>query len=160
MKASDEVYAVLMKLSGDTLLLPNAAVAEVISAEHLQAAANGSPGWLAGTIRYNERTLPVLRFEAMNGGKEIGDARRLRVAVLHGITERLRSGQYAVLCHGYPHLVTLNREALKKEPSDASDRKGLVLARVKIANTRALIPNLELIEAELAGLESVSGEAG
>lgn len=159
MKAKDEIYAVLMKLAGDTLLLPNAAVAEVVSAERLQAAPAGAPGWLAGTISYSERTLPVLRFEVMNGGKQVGDTRRLRVAILHGITDRLRSGQYAVLCHGYPHLVTLNREALKKEPGAVTDRKGLVLARVKIANTSALIPNLELMEAELADLENVSGEA-
>ncbi len=159
MKAADEIYAVLMKLAGDTLLLPNSAVAEVVSAERLQAAAAGGPAWLAGTIGYDERTLPVLRFEVMNGGTPAGDTHRLRVAILHGITDRLHSGQYAVLCQGYPHLVTLNREALKKEPRDATDRPELVLSRVKIANTRALIPNLELMETELAELERASGEA-
>jgi chemosensory pili system protein ChpC len=159
MKSADEVYAVLMKLAGDTLLLPNAAIAEVVSAERLQEAAAGGPAWLAGTINYNELTLPVLRFEVMNGGTQAEDTRRLRVAILHGITERLHAGQYAVLCQGYPHLVTLNREALKKESRAATDREDLVLARVKIANTSALIPNLELMEAELADLESVSGEA-
>ena len=159
MKNKDEIYAVLMKLAGDTLLLPNSAVAEVVSAERMQAAPGGSPAWLAGTISHSERRLPVLRFEVLNGGLQADDSRRLRVAILHGITERLRSGQYAVLCHGYPHLVTLNRQALKKEPAVVTDRKGLVLSRVKIANTTALIPNLEMMEAELADLESVSGEA-
>lgn len=159
MKATDEVYAVLIKLTGDTLLLPNSAVAEVVSVAGLQAAAAGGPAWLAGTISYSERTLPVLHFEVMNGGTQAGDTRRQRVAILHGITDRLHSGQYAVLCQGYPHLVTLNREALKKEPKAATDREAVVLARVKIANTSALIPNLEFMEAELAELESVSGEA-
>lgn len=159
MKSKDEVYAVLMKLVGDTLLLPNSAVAEVVSAARLQAAAAGSPDWLAGSISYNERTLPVLRFEVLNGGRPAGDTHRLRVAIVHGITDRLRSGQYAVLCQGYPHLVTLNREALKKEPRVITDREDLVLSRVKIANTSALIPNLELMESKLADLESVSGEA-
>lgn len=157
MTTRDEIYAVLMKLTGDTLLLPNAAVAEVVSAERLQPAAPGSPDWLAGTIAYNERTLPVLRFEVMNGGQSAGPSARLRVAVLHGISDRLRSGQYGVLCQGYPHLVTLNREALKKEPHVARDRK-VVLSRVKIANTSALIPDLELMESELADLESVTGD--
>lgn len=152
MTTRQELYAVLIALPGDTVLLPNAAVAEVISPERLQAADKAAPDWYAGTVPYNNRRLPALRFEVLNGGRRGEDGRRTRLAVIHAIGGRLREGQYALLCQGYPHLVTLNRKALRKEPPAPTDREAFVLTRVSIANTSAVIPNLEALEQELARL--------
>ncbi|MGH8443375.1 MAG: chemotaxis protein CheW [Nevskiaceae bacterium] len=152
--AREDVYAVLVSLSSDTLLLPNAAVAEVISAERMDAPPEGSPPWLAGRATYNNRQLAVVRFEVMNGASPPENSRRTRLAVIQPLTGALRTGQYAIVCQGYPHLVTLNRTALKKEELVSSDNDELVLTRVSIANTNALIPNLEKIEELLAPIES------
>lgn len=152
--AREEVYAVLVSLTSDTLLLPNAAVAEVISAEKIDPPPAGSPPWLAGRAIYNNRQLAVLRFEVMNGSSAISDSRRTRLAVIQPLTGALRTGQYAIVCQGYPHLVTLNRQALKKEALLSTDDTNLVLTRVSIANTNALVPNLEKVEQLLAPLEA------
>ena len=154
--AREEIYAVLVSLAGDTLLLPNAAVAEVVSAERIARSGAGAPPWLVGQLTYNGRQLPVVQFEALNGAARPEDTRRTRLAIVHAITERVRSGQYAIVCQGYPHLVTLNRAALRKEPLVSTDREDIVLSRVGIANTSALIPNLEAIEAKLAQAEVVA----
>jgi chemosensory pili system protein ChpC len=149
MAGREELYAVLVSLAGDTLLLPNAAVAEVVSSERITKV-DGGPAWLAGRLPYNNRQLSVVHFEVLNGAGRPEHTRRTRLAVVHAISERVRAGQYAVVCQGYPHLVTLNRAALRKEPLVSTDREALVLARVGIANTSALIPNLEAIETLLA----------
>lgn len=153
--AREEVYAVLVSLASDTLLLPNAAVAEVISAERMDPPPPGAPAWFAGKATYNNRQLSVVRFEVMNGSSATGDTKRTRLAVLQPLTGQLRTGQYAIVCQGYPHLVTLNRQALKKEERVSTDDEELVLTRVSIANTNALIPNLEKIEQLLAPFEAV-----
>ena len=153
MSGHQDLHAVLLVLAGDTLLLPNAAIAEVLSHDRLRPAKDG-PAWLAGTIPYQDRVLRVIRFEILNGGSgDLPSSRRTRVAVLHSMTGRLPTGQYGVVCQGHPNLVMLNRVALKPEPRHASDRADLALARVRIANASAVIPNLELMEAELAKLD-------
>ena len=157
--ARDDIYAVLVSLASDTLLLPNAAVAEVISAERMDPPPAGSPPWYAGRATYNNRQLSVLRFEVMNGSSAISDSRRTRLAVIQPLTGALRTGQYAIVCQGYPHLVTLNRTALRKESLVSSDNEDMVLTRVSIANTNALVPNLEQIEKLLAPLEGVTAPA-
>lgn len=159
MKGREELYAVLIALPGDTLLLPNAAVAEVVSADRMERAGPGAPRWLAGRLMYNNRRLPVVRFEVLNGGAPIEDTRRTRLTVLHGLTDRLGAGQYAIVCQGYPHLVTLNRNALRKESHLSTDKEEMILSRVGIANTSALIPNLEAVEEQLARLEMAPGAA-
>ncbi|HUS24973.1 MAG TPA: chemotaxis protein CheW [Candidatus Binatia bacterium] len=151
MADAQEVYAVLLALAGDTLLLPNIAVAEVLSHDRLQPA-EGGPDWLAGHCEYNSRRLVVARFESLNGRGAREPGRRTRIAVVNCISGRLPTGQYGLICQGYPHLVTLNRTALQKELPEPNDRDDLILTRVKIANTAAAIPNLETLEAELAAL--------
>jgi chemosensory pili system protein ChpC len=154
MAGRDELYAVLVSLASDTLLLPNAAVAEVVSSDGLEPPPEGAPAWLTGRVLYNNRQLLVVRFEVLNGSGPGEDSRRTRLAILQPVTTALRTGQYAVVCQGYPHLVTLNRAALRKEALLSSDNEDAVLTRVSIANTNALIPNLEKIEQLLAQFEA------
>ena len=145
----DQVYAVLMALSEDTMLLPNAAVAEVLSREKLRRATGGPP-WLLGECEWNNRRVPVIRFEALNGATVEADPRRERIVVLNTIGRHLPAGNLALMTQGYPHLVTLNRAAMHAVELDAVDRDDLVLARVRIASQVALIPDLVTIEAEIA----------
>lgn len=157
--AREELYAVLVSLTSDTLLLPNAAVAEVVAADSLEPPPPGAPAWFAGKATYNNRRLSVVRFEALNGSSPGEDTRRTRLAVIQPLTGELRTGQYAIVCQGYPHLVTLNRTALKSEALVSTDNEDMVLTRVSIANTSALVPNLEQIEKLLAPLEGAPATA-
>ncbi len=150
----DELYAVLVSLASDTLLLPNVAVQEVIAADRIEPPQGKAPEWYAGRTTHQNVTVPVVRFEVLNGGLKPEEQKRTRLAIINAVTNRLRTGLYAVVCQGYPHLVTLNRTALQPEPLQVTDRKDLVLSRVSIANTSALIPNLEAIEVALAQVEA------
>jgi chemosensory pili system protein ChpC len=147
---TDELYAVLVAVHDDTLLLPNSAVAEVVARDALQPSSSG-PEWLAGWCDWNSRRVPAIRFELLNGGTRGGDARRERIVVLHSLGNAVPGGCIALVALGYPHLVTLNRAAMRPLALDASDREALVLARARIASQVVLIPDLEAVEAEIAG---------
>lgn len=154
MTARDELYAVMVSLGSETLLLPNAAVLEVLSVDRAQTSAG--PDWLAGTLAYQGRQLSVVRFEVLNGGTAFPDSRRTRIAVVHAISDRVRAGYYGLVCQGHPHLVTLNRKAVRADALHATDRPELVLARVGIANTSALIPDLEALEEQLGQRDTLA----
>lgn len=149
MDTPQQLYAVLVALQNDTLLLPNLAVAEVASLEGLRPQDN-APAWFAGILPWQGRELPVARFELMNNSAAEPPGRRTRVAVINAMSTRLSSGRFGIVCEGYPHLVTLNRAALSPAEAHAQDSAELVLARVKVASQLAVIPNLEHIETELA----------
>src|SRR3546814_9096610 len=78
------------------------------------------------------------------------DSRRERVVIINSNGRHLPSGQFALLTQAYPHLVTLTRAALQPEPLRTSDRDDLLLSRARVANQVALIPDLDMIEAEIA----------
>jgi chemosensory pili system protein ChpC len=92
----------------------------------------------------------VLRFEVLNGSGRPEQSKRTRVAIVNAIGDSVFYGQYGVICQGYPHLVTLSRAALRVEQGLPTDVAQLVLTRVGIANTNALIPNLEALESRVA----------
>lgn len=153
MKA-DELYAVLMSVHDDILLLPNVAVAEVMARDALQPSSDG-PEWLAGHCDWNNRRVPAVRFELLNdrtgSGTRGGDPRRERIVVLHSLGRHVPGGYIALVAQGYPHLVTLNRAAMRPNALDSADDEALVLSRVSIASQVALIPDLEALEARVAG---------
>lgn len=155
---SEQIYAVLIALEGDTLLLPNVAVAEVLSRETVQPAA-GAPSWLPGYVEWNSRRVPALRFETLNGGRAVAPSRRERVVVLSTPGAQLRGAAVAIIAQGYPLLVTLNREALAPQALRDGDREELVLGRVRIASRQALIPDLDALEAEIVRAADFGGAA-
>ena len=153
MAANEELYAVMIALAGDTLLLPNAAVAEVVPSEAMMRQEQG-PDWLLGHYNWNARRVPVLSLEVLNNGAKPPHSRRERLIIVNSFGTRLAVGAVAFLAQSYPHLITLNRAAIKSLPLRDTDRAELVLTRVKIANSEALIPDFETIETELAAVEA------
>ncbi|MDB5986058.1 MAG: chemotaxis protein CheW [Nevskia sp.] len=149
--STEQIYAVLIGLRNDTLLLPNAGVVEVTSREGLKTLPD-TPVWFAGMLDWQGTQLPVIRFEALAGTAADSTGRRARVAVVNGVSHALPGGRFGVLCEGYPHLVTLSRAALRPAAAREQDRAEFVLARVRVASTEAAIPNLQRIEQELAQL--------
>lgn len=149
---NDQIYAVLMALEGDTLLLPNAAVIEVISRDTVRPVED-SPAWLIGNYEANGRRVPVISFEVLNGSPLPETARRSRVVLVHSAGKHLEAHAIGILTQGYPHLVTLNRNAIAATPLRHSDREDLVLSRVRIASQEAAIPDIETIEADLLRLD-------
>lgn len=149
---NDQIYAVLMMLEGDTLLLPNAAVIEVISRDSVRPVED-SPAWFLGNYEANGRRIPVVSFEAMNGASLPEITRRSRVVLLHSFGRHLEAHAIGVVAQGYPHLVTLNRTALTPMELRDTDRSELVLSRVRIASQEAAIPDLETIEEDLLRLD-------
>ena len=150
MASRDELYAVMISLAADTLLLPNAAVAEVVAADSMIRQDPGQgPEWLLGYYNWQTRRVPALSLEVLNGQPMPPASRRDRLIIVNSLGTKLTGGVVAFLAQSYPHLITLNRAAIRPLPLQPHDRSELVLTRVKIANSEALIPDFETIEAEL-----------
>lgn len=149
---ADTLFAVLIQIEDDALLLPNAAVAEVTVMDRFEAAEPGAPAWLAGWHSTAERRVPVLSFEGLCGQRAPETHKRQRVVIVNPIGQRVHAGAFALLAQGHPHLLTLKWEAIAAIELRAGDRDDLILSRVRVAGQEAVIPDLERIEAELVSL--------
>lgn len=147
--SDEQLHAVLIALEGDTAILPNSAVLEVVSREAVDRVPQ-APVWLLGILSWQGRSLPVVRLEGLNGVAEGPGSRRSRVVVVQSVGRHWAPARFAILAQGYPHLVTLNRAAMAALPLKVDDRDDMLLARVRIASQEAMVPDLEAVERQLA----------
>src|SRR5271163_1992361 len=62
----DELYSLLVPLSGERLIVPRACVAEVIGYQP-PAQMTNAPPWYAGLVNWSGRSVPVVSFEGTMG---------------------------------------------------------------------------------------------
>ncbi len=143
-----QLYCVLIALNGDTLLLPNAVVAETVGQDAL-IRRDHHAHWHLGALEWNRQSVPALCFEVLNGAATQPLVKRSRLVVLHALSNPLDADStvapFALLSQGYPHLITVTRDALQPLPLRADDDPALVLTRVRIGSSEALIPDLDAL---------------
>ncbi|HET7176635.1 MAG TPA: chemotaxis protein CheW [Gammaproteobacteria bacterium] len=143
----EEVYSLLIPFAGGKLILPRVSVAEVTGYLRPKPV-RGAPDWLIGLINWQSQEVPLVSFEGMCGRKVPERAGRTRIAVTHAIGEQINPPVIALLTQGYPYLVRVNPAVLSVD-SENDFGTGPVLNRVRMANERPVIPDLEAIEERL-----------
>ncbi len=146
---NDELYSLLVPLSGDRLIVPRACVAEVVRFSTPERTA-GSHDWMLGNVNWNGRPLPVVSFEGAIGNEVPAATGRTRIVVFYASSGHLKSGYFGVLTQGFPQLVRVNRDVLKLEAKEGWPEDAPVLCRVRMINEYPIIPDLEKLEAMLA----------
>lgn len=147
MNPNQDIRGVLIQVEGDRLLLPNAAVAEVLSFSTPEAV-EGAPGWLLGSIRWRGWQMPLVAFSRMLGESDEHGGIGSKVVVLKALGGNPKAPYFAVLTQGFPRLVTVAREQLLPRDDDAPLPDG-VLARVMLREDEAVVPDLLRLEARI-----------
>ena len=148
--ATEELYSLLIPLADDRLIVPRACVAEVVRFTQPEQEI-GAHDWMIGTVGWSGRQLPVVSFEGAIGKDKPAVTGRTRIVVFYASTGELRSGFFGVLTQGFPQLVRVNEDVLQLHTTDGWPQDAPVLCRVKMINEFPLIPDLERLEAMLAG---------
>ena len=147
--APGSLTGLLVPLADRNLLLPNVAVAELITyrAPH---PVDGLPSWYLGQVAWRDLRLPLLSFEAASSGEQqpvLGSS--ARVVVINALGGRPHVKFLALLVQGIPRSVRLDANLA----STAAPLAALELAAVDIGGETARIP-------DLAGLEEKLADAG
>ncbi|MEC9408607.1 MAG: chemotaxis protein CheW [Abyssibacter sp.] len=145
----DQVYGALVALNGETWLLPNAAIADVLAFDNVELN-TGSPDWLFGFVDWRDRRLPLIAAEGLLGLPIPERMPRARLLVMNTVTDQVQAGQYVLVAQGYPQLVTVNERAVQQDWSDGLPERANTACRVRIGSNSALIPDLDRIEAKIA----------
>jgi len=149
MSDSDEIYSLLVPLSGERLLVPRACVAEVVRYSQLSREPGGAEFDL-GNLMWNGRALPVVSFEGAMRREIPPVSGRTRIIIFIAAAGKLRSGYFGLLTQGFPQLVRVNRDVLNFESTEGWSDDAPIHCRVRMINEYPLIPDLERLEQMLA----------
>jgi chemosensory pili system protein ChpC len=141
------VHSMLIPLRGEPLILPCAAVAEIVPCPGPERV-DEAPEWWLGNIPWRGRTIAVVSFESACGSASVSEP-PAHVAVMNGQTGHPELAFYAVAIKSIPRLLKVDDKTLTPQDPEAS-RNPLVLARVLVKGEPALIPDLPALEDKLA----------
>ncbi|MGO1500425.1 MAG: chemotaxis protein CheW [Marinobacter sp.] len=141
---SQTLSCVMVPVSGRQLLLPNVSIAEVVDYASNDAAA-GAPDWLAGHLEWRGLNLPVISYDAANGGTlSIPGDNRGRIVVLNCIGDNSKKLRFvALVTQGIPSQVRITEEHLKQLNGENGPAD---LMQVDVDGEAAWIPNLDYLE--------------
>lgn len=144
--ATGAVYSLLLPLARERLLLPNAAVAEITGFSAPEPVP-GAPPWLLGRVEWRGLKVPLVALEKWMGQEFPGASRGTRIAVLNRIRAEAEPAFCGVVLQGLPRLYHAGPD-LRETGED--DRPDGIVARVRLGEETALIPDLDALQAAVA----------
>jgi len=135
---------VVLPAGASDVLLPNAAVAEVLAYQPPHRLPD-TPPWLLGMLRWREREVPVVSLSAASDPPEPAvPGRRARLAVCFSPDGNPELPYLGLLCVGSPRLARFAAETL--EPAAERPANPFVLHALTFAERPAWIPDLDALE--------------
>lgn len=153
MTATNEIYALLVPVQRQRLLLPRTAVREIVRYTTPEAIEN-APNWLQGTVAWQGQRLPLISFEGLCG-KEIPESNsRTRIAIMTAINPEMPHKAYAMFVEGFPQLIGIKESDISVDEDSRFPDGCPIISQLKLFNDRPQIPNLDYIESKI--LENIN----
>lgn len=143
---NEAVRSLLIPLTHDTLLLPNASLAEIVNYS-APVPVEDSPEWFLGMLPWRGLQIPLISFESVRGESSDEQVAKPRIAVLNAPSGNDALPFYAMVVQGIPHLIMAS-QSIVSSLSEQAKESG-VLAHVLVEAEPAIIPDLEGLESML-----------
>ena len=140
----EQMKCVLLTTNVDKIVLPNAAIAEIVPVRNLINVAN-KPGWLLGYLDWRGQSIPLVSFELIGGIRMPSLASQdVKAAVVYTISDDRKFNFMAFLVQGSP-------QALNVVPTDVitdslPSEHPAVSQRVLVKGQQASIINMQQLE--------------
>ena len=152
---SDVVHCLMITLANETLLLPNAAVAEVVSFTSPEPL-DGSPNWFLGRITWRERLVPLISFEDASISAS-GEAQNIqqgnRIAILNTLNGNAALPYVGIVVQGIPRLSVIKNDSITTIEAKPQNRQS-VAEIVDVEGQSLVIPDIDDLEKRLQSLHS------
>lgn len=144
----ERVKCLLLSMTGPAVIVPNAAVAELIT-QNTVTSVEGAPDWLIGRGSWRGLDIPLIAFDRMCGEREEPPPGSGRFVVLFGLEQEGAPAFYGIRIDRLPRSETIDREGLiaAGEPEHASE---FVAMRARLGDRDCLIPDFDALGRALA----------
>lgn len=144
--AEERIHSLEIPLSGASLLVPSAAVAEVTNPTEFFPVP-GTPPWLLGVIGWRSQAVPVVSFEALLGEPAAAALPSSKIVVFYPIAGRREGDFYGVLSLSEPRPQSITSNTVETENPERLPDTPLIAAGVKIRGRTLLIPDFDALRA-------------
>jgi len=149
-KQFETVHSLLLPVNKEILLLPNAAVAEVITYSEPEKV-NDAPSWLLGMMNWRERRIPLVSFEAISEGEPGKIHKNCRIAILNTLNGNNKVPYIGILTQGLPSLQVVRPNSIQYTDKPSIPRQS-IMAYVNLNGVAAIIPDIDDLETRILNI--------
>ncbi len=130
---SQQIKCVILTLSKENILVPNALVAEIISVKEIEQGKN-APAWYLGSMNWRGSDVPLLSLEAAGGMDTSKVNLNTQAVVLYAVSkdgEVCEHPYLGLVMSGVPHVSHFSREQIKAD-DEAQFENPMIAQKVRI----------------------------
>lgn len=150
-QALHSMSVVLTSIHGIRILLPGAAVAEIIEYQVTQTSEDDQPTWYLGKLAWRGLQIPLVSLEGMNHDAFFTQSRNLKIVVVHSLLTNSKQPHWAFVAMETPRMLRIDKERLQIS-EEAIDGNKIAAMWAQLDETQVLLPNLQIIEEQLLAL--------
>jgi chemosensory pili system protein ChpC len=147
-QAYQVVPSIVIPVHDHPLVLPCAVVAEVVRYVPPEPAPEAPP-WLLGYVKWRDRSIPVVSFEAARGDRPALDEMPSNLVVLNVLRPEPEAHFYAILTAKTPRLLQISDRTIADQ--EGAPPGALVSREVLVKGDPARIPDLAALESLVLG---------
>ena len=140
----DQIKCVLLTVNEDRLIMPNAAIAEIVPIRNIINVAN-KPDWMLGYLDWRGNSVPLVAFESLGGVRmpslASGD---VKAAVVYAISNDKEFPFMSFLVQGAPQVVNVTSTDLIENKEEIHNPA--IEKKVMVKGETASIMDLEKLE--------------
>ena len=140
--SSEQVQSVLIPQHQTALLLPSAAVIEILGYRELKEPAYESR-WVLGEFSWRHLKLPLVSMERLLGVERKTQRGRKRIIVVHVFSTDLKAPFVGIESTGMPRLIAVDENNLKISKGESWPNEWPITDVVDVLGSQALIPDLQ-----------------
>jgi len=144
----NSLSVVLTSIHGVQLLLPSAAVAEIIEYQATQSSEDDQPTWYLGQLAWRGLQIPLVSLEGMNHDAFFTQSRGLKIVVVHSLLSNSKLPHWAFVVMETPRMMRIERERLHSSEESTDDNR-IAAMWAQLDETQVLLPDLQVIEEQL-----------
>ena len=150
-KGITAIHCLLIPLHNEMILLPNAAVAEVVAYSEPEPIED-APDWLLGKLNWRDHMVPLISFEVASGGQMAVNQDGARIAVLNTLNSNPNVPYVAIVIQGIPHLQVVVPDIIEENRNADAERPS-VSAQIVVEGQEVLVPDLDSLEQRIISLQ-------
>ena len=136
----EQIKCVLLTLQSENVIVPNAAIAEIIASRDV-AELDNAPAWLLGKMNWRGIDVPLVSFESA-GGFEGKVSSSTQIAVLYSMQKDSVYPFIGLAISGVPHVSVFNREQIRPDEAAQGDHP-MVAQKIRVNGAAASVLDID-----------------
>jgi len=145
--SAQAIKCVILTLRSENVMIPNAAIAEIISARDTSDVEN-TPDWYVGKMPWRGVDVPLVSFEAAVGHEAKGLNLNTQIAVLYAVSKDAKYPYVGLVISGVPHVSSFSKDQIITDPDSLLEAEShpMVAQKTRINGAAVSILDIDAIE--------------